>query len=45
MRWSHTGLYGAIQNYMEKMKPYRTIKSHAGQYRAIQVDMKLFMMI
>ena len=27
------------------MEPYRTIKSHAGQYRAMQVDMKLFRMI
>ena len=32
----------AIQNEME---PYRAIKSHAGQYRTMQADIKLFRII
>ena len=36
------GQYGFIYSDME---PYRTIKSHAGQYTAIQDNMKLFRII
>ena len=35
--WKHTGLYGAIQNYMEI---YRTVESHTRLYGALKDDEK-----